>query len=133
MIVMRPDNPLSSDTEVVLSDAADQPFILPAGDRHAGYRAGTEGACRRYGFEPRPAARANDTSVMLEMVAAGLGLSFAPWISLGSLPAGLVARPLVDEQCELVALTLPQAPVTTSAVIAAARDATRLLALDATN
>jgi hypothetical protein len=65
------------------------------------------------------------------MVAAGLGLSFAPWISLGSLPAGLVARPLVDEQCELVALTLPQAPVTTSAVIAAARDAARLLTLDA--
>ena len=133
MIVMRPDNPLASDTEVVLSDAADQPFILPAGDQHAGYRAGTEGACRRYGFEPRPAARANDTSVMLEMVAAGLGLSFAPWISLGSLPSGLVARPLVDEQCELVALTLPQAPVTASAVIAAARDAARLLALDATH
>jgi len=133
MIVMRPDNPLASDTEVVLSDAADQPFILPAGDQHAGYRAGTEGACRRYGFEPRPAARANDTSVMLEMVAAGLGLSFAPWISLGSLPSGLVARPLVDEQCELVALTLPQPPVTTSAVIAAARDAARLLALDATH
>jgi DNA-binding transcriptional LysR family regulator len=131
MIVMRPDNPLASGTEVVLSDAAHQPFVLPSGDRHAGYRAGTEGACRRYGFEPRPAALANDTAVMLELVAAGVGLSFAPWISLGSLPPGLVARPLVDEECELVALTLPGAPVTTSAVIAAARDAARVLALDA--
>jgi DNA-binding transcriptional LysR family regulator len=132
MIVMRPENPLASHAEVVLSDAADQPFILPSGDSHAGYRAGTEGACRRYGFEPRRAAQANDTGVILEMVAAGVGLSFAPWISLGSLPSGLVARPLVDERCELVALTLPQAPVATSAVIAAARDAARLLASDAT-
>ena len=132
MIVMRPDNPLAAAAEVVLSDAADQPFILPSGDRYAGYRAGTEGACRRYGFEPRPAAQANDTGVMLDMVAAGVGLSFAPWISVGSLPSGLVARPLAGERSELVALTLPQAPVTTSAVIAAARDAVRLLALDAT-
>jgi DNA-binding transcriptional LysR family regulator len=131
MIVMQPDNPLASHAEVVLSDAADQPFILPSGDRHAGYRAGTEGACRRYGFEPRPAAHANDTGVMLDLVAAGIGLSFAPWISLGSLPAGLVARPLVGERSELVALTLPQAPVTASAVIAAARDAARSLAIDA--
>jgi DNA-binding transcriptional LysR family regulator len=132
MIVMRPDNPLVSHAEVVLSDAADQPFVLPSGDRHAGYRASTEGACRRYGFEPRPAARANDTGVILDLVAAGVGISFAPWISLGSLPSGLVARPLVGECCELVALTLPQAPVTTSAVIAAARDAAPLLAVDAT-
>jgi DNA-binding transcriptional LysR family regulator len=132
MLVMTPDNQLASDTEVVLSDAADQPFVLPSGDRHAGYRASTEGACRRYGFEPRPAALANDTGVMLELVAAGVGVSFAPWISVGSLPSGLVARPLVDEQCELVALTLPLAPVTTSAVIAAARDAARVLAVDAT-
>src|ERR1700750_481580 len=29
MIVMRPDNPLVSRAEVVLSDAADQPFVLP--------------------------------------------------------------------------------------------------------
>jgi DNA-binding transcriptional LysR family regulator len=130
MIVMKPDNPLASGTEVVLSDAADQPFILPSGDRHAGYRASTEGACRRYGFEPRPAALANDTGVMLDMAAAGVGLSFAPWVSVGSLPSGLVARPLVDELSELVALTLPQAPVATSAVIAAARDAARLLVLD---
>ena len=132
MIVMTPDNPLASETEVVLSDAADQPFVLPAGDRHAGYRASTEGACRRYGFEPRPAVLANDTGVMLDMVAAGVGVSFAPWISVGSLPSGVVARPLVDERSELVALTLPEAPVTTSAVVAAARDAARLLALDAT-
>jgi DNA-binding transcriptional LysR family regulator len=133
MIVMSPDNPLASDAEVVLSDAADQPFVLPSGEPHVGYRASTEGACRRYGFEPRPAAEANDTGVMLDMVAAGVGVSFAPWISLASLPPGLVARPLVDEQCELVALTLPQAPVTASAVIAAARDAAaQLLAADAT-
>src|SRR6201989_3033424 len=70
MLVMRPDNPLVSRAEVVLSDAADPPFVLPSGDRYAGYRASTEGACRRYGFEPRPAARANDTGVMLDLVAA---------------------------------------------------------------
>jgi DNA-binding transcriptional LysR family regulator len=133
MIVMSPDNPLASNTEVVLSDAADQPFVLPSGERHVGYRASTEAACRRYGFEPRLAAEANDTGVMLDMAAAGVGLSFAPWISLGSLPAGLVARPLVHEECELIALTLPQAPVTTNAVIAAARDAAQLLASDSTN
>lgn len=132
MLVMRPDNPLAADTEVVLSDAADQPFILPSGDSHSGYRAGTEGACRRYGFEPRLAAQANDTGVMLDLVVAGVGVSFAPWFSLGSLPSGVVARPLVDERCELVALTLSDAPATTRAVIAAARDAARLLALDAT-
>ena len=132
MIVMKPDNRLASDGEVVLSDAADQPFVLPSGDRRAGYRASTEGACRRYGFEPRATAEANDTGVMLDMVAAGVGLSFATWISAGSLPPGLVARPLAGERSEVVALTLPQAPLTTDAVIAAARDAARLLTLDAT-
>ena len=132
MIVMTPDNPLASETEVVLSDAADQPFVLPPGDRQAGYRASTEGICRRYGFEPRPAALANDLAVILDLVAAGVGVSFTPWISVGSLPPGVVARPLVDERSELVALTWPEAPVTTSAVIAAARDAARLLAVDAT-
>src|SRR6201989_1524792 len=30
MLVMRPDNPLAALTEVVLSDAADQPFVLPS-------------------------------------------------------------------------------------------------------
>jgi LysR family transcriptional regulator, benzoate and cis,cis-muconate-responsive activator of ben and cat genes len=127
MLVMRADNPLASDTEVVLSDAADQSFILPSDDRHAGYRAATEGACRRYGFVPRPAALANDVGVAFDMVAAGAGVLFAPWISVGSMPFELVARPLADERCELVALTLPQAPVTVSAVIAAAREAARLL------
>lgn len=133
MIVMTADNPLASDTEVVLSDAADQPFVLPPGDRHAGYRASTEGICRRYGFEPRAAALANDLAIILDMVAAGVGLSFAPWISVGSLPPGVVARPLVGERSELVALTWTEVPVTTRAVIAAARDAARLLALDASH
>jgi len=49
------------------------------------------------------------------------------------LPFAIVSQHLRNEpqQCELVALTLPPAPVTTSAVIAAAHDAARLLALDA--
>ncbi|NMO57555.1 LysR family transcriptional regulator [Actinoplanes sp. TBRC 11911] len=123
MIMLPVGHPLARKHAVVLSDAAAEPFVLPSGDGQTGYRAGIEHACQRYGFTPLAAAQANDTGVILDLVAAGMGVALAPWIATTDLPREVVARPLVDERCELVALTTLPAPATTSALIAAARDA----------
>lgn len=127
MIMLPADHPLAWTDAVVLSDAATQPFVLPSGDGETGYRAGIERACQRYGFTPLPAAQANDTGVIVDLVAAGMGVALVPWIATIGLPREVVARPLVDERCELVALTTPHAPRTANAVIAAAREAVEKL------
>ena len=132
MIVMPAGHPLAANGPVALSDAASQPFVLPSGDGQAGYRAGVEGACRRYGFAPFPAAQANDTGVILDLVAAGVGVALVPWITTAVVPRDVVARPLIGERCELVALTTAHAPGLTSTLIAAARTAVeRLTTADA--
>jgi len=127
MIVMPAKHPLARKSAVVLCDAASHPFILPSGDQESGYRAGVEGACQRYGFMPLPAAHANDTGVILDLVAAGVGVALMPWIATADLRRDVVARPLVDEKCELVVLTTPQAWRMTDALITAARQAVEQL------
>ncbi|NMO55161.1 hypothetical protein HH310_28745 [Actinoplanes sp. TBRC 11911] len=127
MIMVPAGHPLAVKDAVVLSDAATQPFVLPSGDGQTGYRAGIERTCRRYGFTPLPAAQANDTGVIVELVAAGMGVALLPWFAATDLPRDVVARPLADERCELVALTTPHAPRTASALIAAAREAVEKL------
>lgn len=127
MIVMPADHPLASNAAVVLSDAASQPFVLPSGDEQPGYRAGVIGACQRYGFTALPAAEANDTGVILDLVAAGVGVALVPWIATSVLPRNVVARPLAGERCELVALTTPDAPPTTGTLVTAAREAVEQL------
>ena len=128
VLVMPAGHPLAAHRSIVLSDAASQPFVLPSG-AEGGYRAGVEATCRRYGFAPIPAAQANDTGVMRNLVAAGVGVALMPWIAAVDLPRDVVTRPLVDEQCELVVLTTPHPPDTTGTLVTAAREAvTRLTA-----
>ncbi|MEV5962555.1 LysR substrate-binding domain-containing protein [Kribbella sp. NPDC051952] len=126
-IVLPTQHPLASKDAVVLSDAASEPFVLPSGDARSGARSGVVGACQRYGFTPLAAAQANDTGVMLNLVAAGAGVALMPWIVTAVLPPGVIARPLVDEQCELVALTAPDSPRLLSTLVTAAREAVRRL------
>ena len=126
VLVMPAGHPLAAHRSIVLSDAASQPFVLPSGGE-GGYRAGVEATCRRYGFAPIPAAQANDTGVIRNLVAAGVGVALLPWIAAVDLPNDVVTRPLVNEQCELVVLTTAHAPDTTGTLVAAAREAvTRL-------
>jgi len=61
LLVMPAGHPLAGNRSIVLSDAASQPFVLPSGAEE-GYRAGVVATCRRYGFDPIPAAQANDTA-----------------------------------------------------------------------
>lgn len=127
MLVLPVGHPLAGKGPIGLADAAAQPFILPSGDLESGYRAGVVGACRRYGFTPVSAAQANDTGVILDLVAAGVGVALMPWIATAVLPRDVIARPLVDERCELVALTTAHAPDTTTTLITAARAAVEQL------
>jgi DNA-binding transcriptional LysR family regulator len=127
MIALPEDHPLSKREQVSLSDAASEPFVLPSGDAHSGYSAAVHGACARYGFTPVAALQANDTGVMLDLVSAGAGVALVPWITIDTLPDGVVVRPLTDEQCSVVALHAQHAADAVAALVVAARAAVEQL------
>lgn len=53
-------------------------------------------ACRQAGFEPDIVFRTDDQMTVRGLVAAGLGVALAPWLTLPATPPGLVVRPLVE-------------------------------------
>jgi DNA-binding transcriptional LysR family regulator len=53
-------------------------------------------ACRQAGFEPIVAFRTDDQMTVRGLVAAGLGIALAPWLTLAATPPGIVVRPLSD-------------------------------------
>jgi len=75
---------LATDDTVPLSSLAGQPFLAP--------REGTscaemiQRACARAGFVPRVVARATDFAVLLNLVAAGAGVTLVPALAARQLP-----------------------------------------------
>lgn len=53
-------------------------------------------ACRQAGFEPDIAFRTDDQMTVRGLVAAGLGVALAPWLTLGATPPGIVIQPLAE-------------------------------------
>jgi DNA-binding transcriptional LysR family regulator len=123
MIAVPGDHPLARRDRVLLSDAASEPFVIPSGDAKSGYSAALYGACARYGFSPHVAVQANDTGVLLDLVAAGVGVALMPWTAVETLPDGVSARPLVGETCRVVVLRAQHAPSAVAALVLAIRDA----------
>ncbi|MGC9669997.1 LysR family transcriptional regulator [Planosporangium sp. 12N6] len=74
-----------------LSDLRDAPWIAPGPDTPCG-RA-TRQACRDAGFEPDIRHTALDFALILDMVAAGLGVALIPALGLRTLPTGVRAAP----------------------------------------
>jgi DNA-binding transcriptional LysR family regulator len=90
---------------VPLRVAAEEPFILYRASYHL--RAATIAGCRAAGFEPRVALEGGEMETVLQMVAAGLGVSLVPQLAFEGAP-----RPGV------VALTVSDPPLTRTLAVA---------------
>lgn len=81
---------------VELSLLADQPFVLHPAVLGGGLHEHILALCSEAGFVPRIAQPARETSTMLALVAAGLGLSIVPSVYERICPPGVRLLPLAD-------------------------------------
>jgi DNA-binding transcriptional LysR family regulator len=85
----------SGEGDVDLRDFADADWIV--GSRQSDDHRLAERACALAGFSPRIVHTIDDYDLMLRMVAAGLGVGFAPAMAFAfSRAEGVVARPVAD-------------------------------------
>lgn len=78
MLAFPAGHPLAAAPEVALSDLADESFVLVDRAFEPALFDGLVEVCRKAGFGPRVAQRAPRIGAALGMVAAGLGVAFAP-------------------------------------------------------
>ncbi|MGD9864325.1 MAG: LysR family transcriptional regulator [Pseudodonghicola sp.] len=90
-------HPLAQEPEIHLRMLRDEPFILGTAERWRMFRTLIEGACLHEGFRPRVVGEGDDTPLLLEMIASGLGVSLygAPIVHV--LPPGVRALPVAPE------------------------------------
>lgn len=85
---------LAGRKRVTLSDLTEERWIQ--GVHHGSTVDVLPRACRHAGFEPDIAFRTDDQMTVRGLVAAGLGVALAPWLTLSATPPGLVIRPLAE-------------------------------------
>ena len=97
---------------VALSALADQPFVLHPTVLGGGLHEHILALCSEAGFVPRIAQPARETSTMLALVAAGLGLSIVPSVYERICPPGVVLQPLADagRHSHIAMVSMQQAP-----------------------
>ncbi|GAB3579993.1 LysR family transcriptional regulator [Calidifontibacter terrae] len=95
VVLMSADHPLAGQAEVRLADLAQSAWI---DDDPARTNCGVivERSARSAGFTPRFVAQAGDHHTAIAFVAAGIGVAVIPDLAARHLPAGVVARPVVD-------------------------------------
>ncbi|WP_417283091.1 LysR family transcriptional regulator [Comamonas sp.] len=97
MLALPRSHPLAgAPTPLPLSQFADQPFVLHPAVLGGGLHEHILALCSEAGFVPRIAQPARETSTMLALVAAGLGISVVPSIYACICPPGVVFKPLAD-------------------------------------
>lgn len=87
-------HPLARMEQLPLRLLAEEPFILGTVERWRMFRTLIEGACLQEGFRPRVVGTADDTPLLLEMIASGQGVSLYGSPIARALPPGVVAVPL---------------------------------------
>ena len=97
---------------VALSALADQPFVLHPSVLGGGLHEHILALCSEAGFVPHIAQPARETSTMLALVAAGLGLSIVPSVYERICPPGVVLQPLADaaRHSRIAMVSMQQAP-----------------------
>lgn len=93
-IMLPRDHPLAAASRVPLASLAGEDWIQ--GVHHGSTMAVLPQAGLAAGFEPRILFRTDDQMTVRGLVAAGLGVALASWLTLSSLPPGLVAVPLEE-------------------------------------
>jgi DNA-binding transcriptional LysR family regulator len=91
-IMLARPHPLAGRQQLRLVDLADEHWIQ--GARNGSTSTVLPLACRAAGFEPNILFRTDDQMTVRGLVAAGIGVALAPWLTLATLPAEVVARPL---------------------------------------
>ncbi|MEG0875899.1 MAG: LysR family transcriptional regulator [Oscillospiraceae bacterium] len=76
VVLLPPEHPLLSKDLVELADLADMPMI--ASLKGSGMRISMEEALDKYSFHPKIACETNDPSLIIKMVANGMGFAFLP-------------------------------------------------------
>lgn len=97
---------------LALSSLADQPFVLHPAVLGGGLHEHILALCSEAGFVPRIAQPARETSTMMALVAAGLGLSIVPSVYERICPPGVVLQPLADaaRHSRIALVSMQQAP-----------------------
>jgi DNA-binding transcriptional LysR family regulator len=91
-IALPPHHPLVARERLRLDDLIEEDWIQ--GVHHGSTMDVLPRACRKAGFEPRIAFRTDDQMTVRGLVAAGLGIALAPWLTLTATPPELTIRPL---------------------------------------
>jgi molybdate transport repressor ModE-like protein len=109
-VVLPADHPLASQREAALADLADERWVVRA--HRPPYADAYERMCRLAGFEPAVAFRTDDYQSLQGLVAAGLGVSLAPALSLLPHREGIavlrLARPAFSRRVTALTLTDPR-------------------------
>jgi DNA-binding transcriptional LysR family regulator len=97
VVVMSREHALAQRNALALSELSDIAFVMGGQSRMRIFASLIDAACRNAGFAPKVAEEANDTVLLMQLVAEGRGITlYSPEI-VSTLPPGLVAVPLVDE------------------------------------
>jgi DNA-binding transcriptional LysR family regulator len=108
-VVLPTEHPFADRDEVALLELADEPWIVRVHRRP--YREAFETVCRIAGFEPHVVFRTEDYQAVQGLVAAGIGVSLVPALTLAVERPDIVALPLAPPAFarRVSALTLPRA------------------------
>lgn len=107
-LAIPPGHALAGEPEkaVQLKDLADQPLVLYRRSSGPGLYDRIIAACHRLGFEPQVVQEAPRVGSALNLVAAGLGISFAPQSLCGSHTEGVLYRPIESDPPLVAPITL---------------------------
>lgn len=94
VVLMSAHHPLAGRAEIALEELRGEPFVMGTPKRWRTFRSLVEGTCLQAGFLPEVAGSADDVPLLLEMVAAGQGVTLYGSAIKPTLPPGLVAVPL---------------------------------------
>lgn len=87
-------HPLAERRSIPLAALRSDPFIMGTLERWQAFRTITDSACLQSGFLPNVVGVADDVPLLLEMIAAGQGVTLFGSAIRHSLPPGVVAVPL---------------------------------------
>jgi DNA-binding transcriptional LysR family regulator len=109
LVVLPADHALAKQDRILLADLAADRWVVRV--HRAPYVDAYETMCRIAGFEPDVAFRTDDYQALQGLVAAGMGVSLVPQLSLTAHRDDVVIRPLLAPTFarRVTALTLPEA------------------------
>ncbi len=111
MVMLAAGHPLAASQEVALDALARESFIVCPRYRQVGFHETIVGLCRSTGFVPRVAHEASSSTMMAELVAAGLGLALVPRSATAHAHPGVIYQPLAGAPLvlEIAAVWLAEA------------------------